>query len=152
MLVLLQSGDIELNPGPISITFVTQNCRGLKKEDKLRQLLHRTYTSHKNDNLIMALQETHIETNNLKYMWKGQHIFTEGRGSKGGIITLLSDNIVILEQTNIDYEAQISVVQILDSKSKLELIVTNIHSPCAHNQEKIDFFNMIMPGILVCIS
>ena len=32
MLVLLQSGDIELNPGPISITFVTQNCRGLKKE------------------------------------------------------------------------------------------------------------------------
>ena len=148
MLVLLQSGDIELNPGPISITFVTQNCRGLKKEEKLRQLLHRTYTSHKNDNLIMALQETHIETNNLKYMWKGQHIFTEGRGSKGGIITLLSDNIVILEQTNIDNEAQISVVQILDSKSKLELIVANIHSPCAHNQEKVDYFNMIKMEIV----
>ena len=148
MLVILQSGDIELNPGPISFTLITQNCRGLKKEDKLRQLLHRTYTSHKRENLIMALQETHIESNNLKYIWKGQHIFTEGCGSKGGIITLLSDNIVVLEQVSINNEAQVSVVQVLDSKAKFELIVANIHSPCAHNQEKIDFFNMIKTEIV----
>ena len=38
-LMLLRSGDVERNPGPEnSMVLVTQNCRGLKMENKMRQL------------------------------------------------------------------------------------------------------------------
>ena len=80
-------------------------------------------------------------------MWRGKHIFTESIGSKGGIITLLSDNIVIRQQTDIGHEAHIALIEILDQQAKQELIVVNLHSPCAHNQEKIIFFETIKEEI-----
>ena len=94
--------------------------------------------------MIVALQETHIESNNLNYIWSGKHIFTESEGSKeGGVITLLSDNVIVREQSNIGHEAHVALIEILDQKEKLEVIVVNLHSPCAHNQNKIDFFEAI---------
>ena len=136
------SSGIETNPGPIDIAMITLNCRGLKKEHKFKQLLSRI-NSENHTSLIAAFQETHIERNNLKYIWGGKHIFTESDGSKGGIITLLSDNVIIREQIDIGHEAHIALVEILDHKEKLELILVNLHSPCSHNKEKIDFFMMI---------
>ena len=145
-LQIILSGDIEINPGPVDVTLMTLNCRGLKKEQKIKQLINRIQTDHRS-NLIIALQETHLEFKNLNYTWKGKHIFTESNGAKGGIITLLSDNIAVKEQVNIGNEAHIALIEILDQRDKQELIVINLHSPCAHNQEKISFFKSIKDEI-----
>ena len=108
------SGDVELNPGPIDVTFGTLNCRGLKNKNKYNQLVNRIHcTQFGTTSLIFAMQETHIEHNSLKFNWKGNHIFTEGCGNKGGLITLLSDNMIVLEELHLEYEAQISLVEIL---------------------------------------
>ena len=137
-------GDIELNPGPINATFVTLNCRGLKNKNKYNQLLNRiNSTQFGSPNLIFAMQETHIEHNSLNYKWKGNHIFTEGCGTKGGLITLLSDNIIVLEEFHLEQEAQISLVEIMESKFKTKLIVVNLHSPCPHDENKMIFFENI---------
>ena len=72
-ILLRQSGDIESNPGPNtmgSLTLTTLNVRGLKKESKLKQLLNRLHKqSNQNSSVIITLQETHLEHNNLKYTW-----------------------------------------------------------------------------------
>ena len=126
---------------------ITLNGRGLKRENKFRQLLNRIQLDHNGSNLIVALQETHVELNTLNYIWRGKHVFTEGEGAKGGIITLLSDNVIVREQVNMGHEAHIAVIEILDQKEKLELIVVNLHSPCAHNNDKIKFFETIKEEI-----
>ena len=80
--LLTRDGDVEKNPGPEEITMVTLNCRGLKNEGKLKQLLNRLTTTHNiYSNLIITLQETHLDYNSLKYRWKGNHIFTPSLSS-----------------------------------------------------------------------
>ena len=57
-LLLMKGCDIELNPGPNKTTLITQNCRGLKKDSKFKQLINRIYKEHSNcHNLIVALQD-----------------------------------------------------------------------------------------------
>ena len=34
-LQIILSGDIEINPGPVDVTLMTLNCRGLKKNKNL---------------------------------------------------------------------------------------------------------------------
>ena len=104
-LLLALCGDVESNPGPElhELTMATLNTRGLKNKNKLTQLINRIQKSHNpTSNLIFALQETHAEFNDIKYKWKRNHIFTSGCGSRGGLITLLSDNITVSEQYDID--------------------------------------------------
>ena len=147
-IILLRSGDVERNPGPESMALVTLNCRGLKKESKLKQLINRIYKSHSSkDNLIVALQETHLEFNNLKYLWKGSHIFTTGTGNQGGCITLLSDNMKVINQIDIGNEAHIALIEVINRNVTNQIIVTNIHAPCAHNSKKLDYFKLIREGI-----
>ena len=140
-ILILSCGDIEKNPGPLDVTLMTLNCRGLKNENKFRQLISRLHSDgSKMGTAIIALQETHIEFNHLNYIWKGKHIFTKGSGSKGGVITLLSDNVVVREQYDFDEEAQISLIEIIDKNESTEIILVNLHSPCAHNKGKIEYF------------
>ena len=129
-MLLKLAGDVESNPGP-GITLVTQNSRGLKKESKLRQLINRIYKTHKlNNSLIISLQETHIERSNLNYLWKGSHIFTPGNGHQGGCITLLSENIEVVNQIDIDQEAHVaklnSLAHSLTTSKTVSLIIKNI--------------------------
>ena len=150
-LLLALCGDVESNPGPElhELTMATLNTRGLKNKNKLTQLINRIQKSHNpTSNLIFALQETHVEFNDIKYKWKGNHIFTNGCGSRGGLITLLSDNITVSEQYDIDNEAQISLVEIIEPKQKLNLILANIHSPCPHDENKIKYYETIRDKIL----
>ena len=146
-LLLKLAGDIESNPGP-SITLVTQNCRGLKKEAKFRQLINRIYKSHNvNQSLIISLQETHVEHSNLNYLWKGSHIFTPGNGHQGGCITLLSDNIEVIDQIDIENEAHVAKLNMVENTFSLTIIIANIHAPCAHNPIKVKFFEKIRESI-----
>ena len=146
--LIIRCGDVERNPGPLEITLVTLNCRGLKNDQKFKQLINRCHSEWSGrGNAIIALQETHIESNYLNYTWKGKHIFTKGTGSKGGVITLLSDNVVVREQVDLDEEAHVSLIEIMHKNEKLQIIAVNLHSPCAHNKVKIEFFKKIREEI-----
>ena len=81
--------------------------------------------------MIVALQETHIDQDNLKYMWKGKYTFTSSLGAKGGLITLLSDNVIILEQIDKDNEIQIILIEFLVNNESKKFVIVNLHSPCA---------------------
>ena len=152
--LIILSGDVETNPGPDPklylgrMSLTTLNVRGLKKETKFKQLLNRF---HKQFNLnlttIITLQETHVEYNNLNYTWSGKHIFTPGSGSKGGLITLLSNNINVLDDISLNNEAQISVLQIIENNKIETVILANIHSPCAHNNLKTEYFKEVFNQI-----
>ena len=64
------AGVVELNPGPGGRVLISLNCRGLKKDTKFKQLINRLHKSHSGSGtLIVALQETHLEHNTLKYTW-----------------------------------------------------------------------------------
>ena len=146
--LLRRDGDVEMNPGPMDTTLVTINCRGLKDEGKLRQLINRISTSHNiYSNLIIALQETHLEYNSLNFRWKGKHSFTASSGAKGGVITLLSDNISIVREEHLDNEAHILLLNALDNNRSTSIILANIHAPCAHSRKKADFFDKIRERI-----
>ena len=146
LLLLLLSGDVESNPGPIDVTLISQNCRGLKCKDKLKQILFRANNIYGGSKII-ALQETHLESSYLKYSWPGNTAITPSSGAKGGIITLLSGDINILDQIDIDSEAQILFTEMIKNNDATPLIIVNLHSPCAHDQIKIDFFKKIRTQI-----
>ena len=94
-IIMLRAGDVEKNPGPDELTLVSQNCRGLKNNIKIKQLINSIGKLPNGNNKIVALQETHLEDSLLKYMWTGNFALTPSIGSKGGVITLVSNNINI---------------------------------------------------------
>ena len=118
-----------------------------EKDTKIRQLINRIYRSHGVNNIIVALQETHLETSSLQYQWNGPHIFTPGTSNQGGCITLLGSNMTFSNQINISNEAHIAMVDIVHSNETKQYIIANIHAPCAHNRKKLDFFKSIRDEI-----
>ena len=146
-LIRLCAGDIELNPGPIDLTLLTQNCRGLKKKDKIKQMINRFHKLSGNSTKIIALQETHLEVTTLKYSWSGNLAVTPSVGSRGGVITLVSNNVNIVEQIDIDNEAHVLNTEIITDKDSSTYIIVNLHSPCAHDSIKLDFFEKITSTI-----
>ena len=142
-LLILRSGDVEMNPGPNGLTMITQNCRGLKCKNKTKQLLCRLRDFRTEGTKIIALQETHIDSAHIKYSWEGNIAITPSTGSKGGVITLVSENVNIIEQKDIDDEAQILVTEVIESNSMQILIIINLHSPCSHDRLKLEFFEKI---------
>ena len=151
-LILLRCGDVEQNPGPDEWSLLSQNCRGLKNKDKLKQLLNQLHKINNNSTKVIALQETHLEQSSLKYSWYGNFALTPSQGSKGGVITLVSDNIQIVNQIDIDCEAHVLLAEVIDTKCSMSLIIANLHSPCAHNNYKITFFKKIRDSIVQLMS
>ena len=47
------------------------------------------------------------------------------------------------EQYDIDNEAQISLLEIIESRNKINIILANIHSPCPHDENKIKYYETI---------
>ena len=137
--ILLRSGDIERNPGPINLKLVSQNCRGLKNKDKLKQLLFRSNKLYSEDTKIIALQETHLESTFIKYSWTGKVAVTPSVGAKGGVITLLSGNINVRDQFDIDNECHVLLTEITSNRNLVTVIVVNLHSPCPHDGSKLTF-------------
>ena len=141
--LLTRAGDVEKNPGPDNMTLVSQNCRGLKNTEKLKQIMCRLNKSYRDGTNIIALQETHLDTSYIKYSWSGNIAVTSSLGAKGGVIMLLSNNVNIIEQIDIDCDSHILLTEIISNNSSLTLIIVNLHSPCAHDQSKVEFFDKI---------
>ena len=85
---LMQANDVETNPGPrtgprtdqpeTKLMLLTQNCRGLSEEKKLKHLLNNSHKiARSSASFIIALQETMITNDKkLTFGWRGNHVFT----------------------------------------------------------------------------
>ena len=143
MFLILLSGDIELNPGPIRI--ITYNCRSLKESNKnirkkqqlieyMRKLVSQT------DKYIIMIQEIWINDDTyFKNYWKGQYIFSPGTGKSRGCLTLLSNSTVVNIEQLVDGRGHIAKI-LFDRE---EFNIANIYAPVGFSDYKGDFISTI---------
>ena len=143
-----------MNPGPpgatseiVTMTLVTQNCRGIADERKLKHLMNNCYKiGRTTTDYIIALQETLItDDHKLKYGWRGTHIFTPGSGHGRGCITLLPNHIQPDPNTitHLGQRGHIFKATINQNSA----VVANLYAPTGQSREKIDFFNKVKEQI-----
>ena len=147
------AGDVEMNPGPrnpqpeTKLTLVTQNCRGITDEKKLKHLLNNSHKLGKRgQKYIVALQETMITNDSkIKYGWRGNHVFTAGTGHGRGCVTLLPNDI----QPDIDTIVQLGqrghIFEAVTTDGKM--IIANIYAPNGQTRDKIDFFREVCEAL-----
>ncbi len=129
-------GDVEENPGPNptkgNLMLLTQNCRGLNDNNKLRLLLTNMTQIVGKNNYILALQETYLlNDNNLKWYKNGtlNYAFTAAESlHSAGCITFFKETDKILETKNIDAAGHGHVV-VVEGLYEKPRIVANIYSP-----------------------
>ena len=141
--LILLSGDVELNPGPIRI--ITYNCRSLKESNKnirkkqqlieyMRKLVSQT------DKYIIMIQEIWINDDTyFKNYWKGQNIFSPGTGKSRGCLTLLSNSTVVNIEQLVDGRGHIAKILI----DREEFNIANIYAPVGFSDYKGDFISTI---------
>ena len=148
----LGSNDIETNPGPptqpeTKLSLLTQNCRGLSDERKLKHLLNNSYKIAKTSpNFIIALQETMITSDQrLRFGWRGTHIFTPGTGHGRGCVTLLPTHVQPDSNTVTHFGQRGHVFKATMNENSV--VIANIYSPNGHNRDKVDFTERIKRAI-----
>ena len=74
----------------------------------------------------------------LRYGWRGTHIFTQGSGHGHGCITLLPSHIQPDTQSTVhlDQRGHIFKAQINQTLA----VVANVYAPTGQNRDKIEFF------------
>jgi exonuclease III len=87
---LLESNDIESNPGPDCKTFeiVTYNVNGLKDYRKQKRIFNHLNIISKKGNVLICMQETHLSMKDceaIKYHWKGEALHSPGIGASAGV-------------------------------------------------------------------
>jgi hypothetical protein len=131
-LLLIQSGDIETNPGPFpcdkNLILLSQNCRGLNNSTKLKQLLQRKNDLVKNDLYVLALQETYlINEETIKYC--DNYIFSKAESThSAGCLTFLPATTRVVEKRDIDDRGHGHVAVVEGLGNRLTLI-GNIYAP-----------------------
>jgi exonuclease III len=155
--LLKLSGDIESNPGPnkcngllskTELQITTQNCRGLNNRDKLRVVLNKCYSIlRQTPSAIIMLQETMIDKDDaLKYMWRGQYVFTPGAGNARGCLTLLSHDAIIENIQHVEDRAHIFRLKLPNIKN--HITIANIYAPTTRSVAKLEFFSNIERTII----
>jgi len=148
-LLLLLCGDVERNPGPSfnnkKLIILTQNCRGLNNNMKLKHLMSNKSRIVKNDHFILALQETYL-IDDSTIGWCGTHVFTKAESiHSAGCITFFPDTVRIIEKKDIDDKGHghLAVVEGLGDKLA---IVINVYAPVRslNNQQKIFYETLEM--------
>ena len=150
---LRRSDDVESNPGPYheppetKLTLVTQNCRGLADERKLKHLLNNCYKIGKSaTNYIISLQETMLtEDRKLRFGWRGTHIFTPGTGHGRGCITLLPSHIQPDPDTVSHFTQRGHIFKALINQN--HAVVVNAYAPNGLTREKIEFVQRVKEAI-----
>jgi len=131
-LLMLLSGDIELNPGPFlnnkKLILMTQNCRGLNNFLKIKQIINNKNRIVKRDLFILALQETYL-IDETTLGGCGKYVFTKADSTHStGCITLFPDTVNIIETRDIDDKGHGHLTVIEGLGDKL-MIVGNIYAP-----------------------
>ena len=119
--VLRHAQDVDLNPGPqhhrpeTKLTLITQNCRGLGEQRKLKHILNNCHKLGKESECyIVALQETMItHEQKIKYGWIGTHVFNPGTGHGKGCITLMPSHMQPLPNSIVHLQHRGHIFKIL---------------------------------------
>ncbi len=137
---LLQSGDIEPNPGPgkVVISINTYNIRGLKCKLKLKRVLNSCHKLvNQNNSSVIFLQETHLEIDDIKsmqMMWRHSFILSPGTNRQCGCLILFSSEWKSMyQETDNDGRFCITVLE----RFERSFLLVNIYAPNDHN---INFF------------
>jgi exonuclease III len=145
---LLQSGDIEPNPGPkiLTLDVKTYNARGLKNRLKLKRVLNSCHKiMSQNNNTLIFLQETHLENEDNKtveLMWRHNFLLSPGTNRQWGCITLFDPSWKVLYEY-LDTNGRFIIV-ILEKYDRLFMTV-NVYAPNDHNINFFaDLFNRII--------
>jgi len=145
---LIQSGDVEPNPGPKGtiVEIMSYNARGLKNRLKLKRVLN---SCHKlmaqNNNTIIFLQETHLElddTKTVELMWRHNFLISPGTNRQWGCVTLFDPTWKVTYR-DVDNNGRF-VIAILERHERLFMLI-NIYAPNDHNLIFFaDLFNKII--------
>jgi hypothetical protein len=146
-LLLVLGGDIELNPGPFlnnkKLVVLTQNCRGLNNNLKLKHLMSNKGRIVGNNLYILALQETYL-IDDSTISWCGKHIFTRAESiHSAGCITFLPETVKIVEKRDIDDygHGHVGVIEGLGDKL---MIVVNIYAPVRSlTNQQVNFYESL---------
>ncbi len=141
------SGDVELNPGPLSpedevahrpllvdVDVITYNARGLKDKSKLKRMLNTCYNVLKeNCNSFIMLQETHLDCadeDSIKLMWRQNFVSSPGTGRQRGVVTLFDKSWEIAYNES-DNEGRVCIVIV--KKYDQHLCLVNLYAPNNHD-------------------
>jgi hypothetical protein len=147
---LLQSGDVEVNPGPnqritpgssVEIKIATYNARGLKDKFKLKRVLNKCCNLLKeNPDTFVLFQETHLdseENRQLSLLWRQGYHVSPSNGRQGGTLILynLSWNVI-----KSDKDENGKLCSIIATKYGYTMGVINVYAP---NDHDINYFNNV---------
>ncbi len=147
---LLLSGDVELNPGPLTdniveksnmfvCTYNLQGCNNFKKKKRVFNLLNKLPFAN---SCIINLQETHWgNDSDINYHWRKGHVISNGTTNSRGVAILYNksyfDDII---ETYSDVDGRIcSVTAAKDSEIYYYI---NVYAPNDHYQA-INFFEAV---------
>jgi len=146
---LLQSGDIESNPGPPqkhNVSISTYNARGLKNGLKLKRVLNSCYKIvSKNDCSMIFLQETHLEemdTELVRMHWRHGFLLSPGTNKQHGCLTLYDTSWEVIDE-EIDGIGRFGLVVL--RRFEKNYILVNIYAPNDHN---LSFFAQVFNRII----
>ncbi len=135
--LILQAGDVELNPGPEhkneEIRILTYNARGLKDKLKLKRILNRCYNLIKeNVNTFILFQETHLEDSeraSLGLLWRHGLILSPSVGRQAGTLILYDESWVKIHSQTDDL-GRLCLISV--EKYELHLCLINVYAPNNH--------------------
>ncbi len=144
------SGDVHLNPGPKTyhvqdkknLVVLTYNVQGLKNFKKLKRLNNFLHRLPFNKNVIIFLQETHLnekEINKLNFQWKWGSTHSTTENNSGGVSILYNksyfDEIINVKIDNVGRKCAVYA-----KKDDETYFFLNIYAPNNH-YDAIKFFD-----------
>jgi len=148
--LLILSGDIETNPGPISESIVNkgnmficsynlQGCANFKKKKRFMNLVNKLPFSN---NCIINLQETHwCNSTDIGYHWRKGHVLSKGSTNARGVAILYNkayfDEVI---ETFGDNEGR--MCSVVTAKDNEIYCFVNLYAPNDHYQAQ-SFFERV---------
>ncbi len=101
ILLLMQHGDVEPNPGPAKgpsgkLLIGSYNISGCKKYAKLRRIIAWIFMHKKSDRFIFSLQETYLTKNDVskvEMLWREGLVLSPSTGRARGVVTFFSNSL-----------------------------------------------------------
>jgi len=151
---MLISNDNEKNPGPQldsvdkkHLHVCTYNIQGLREFKKLKRFMNFVHKQKFNKNAVINLQETHIvNTDTLKYQWKGEIIQSPGASNSRGVAILFNkeqfDEVISKRKDNEGRFCSFTA-----SKNGRILCFMNVYAPNNH-YDSLKFFRTLEEHML----
>jgi exonuclease III/uncharacterized protein YlzI (FlbEa/FlbD family) len=138
-ILLLLSGDVEMNPGPnTTIQIHTYNARGLRCNLKLKRILNSCHQLIQSNPLaVIGFQETHLtndDVESLKFKWRHGFVLSPGTNKQCGVLLLYGD---VWTQLASEVDSEGRMASVVLARGTNTFIFNCIYAPNDHN---VNFF------------